>query len=207
LGLRRWAGANKEAADKKAPDKKDPKAKPPEPVDLGKDLAVSCGLLALGTAIGQPVGNVAGGGRRPPGAIPNLGVDANGRGYYFLWSLERAAVAYNLETIGNKDWYGWGCEIILNNQAHNGSWQGEYGAGGVDTAFALLFLRRANLAKDLSATLKGVIKDPNRFELGAGGVGGRAFLEKVGLKPAFDNDAKAGKKADGPAGPRSARRG
>ena len=44
-----------------------------------------------------------------------------GRTYYFLWSLERVAVALDLDTIGKKDWYGWGAEILLENQAPNGA--------------------------------------------------------------------------------------
>ena len=71
--------------------------------------------------------------------------------YYYLWSLERVAVALNLDTIGNKDWYAWGSGLLLSNQEEDGTWQGDYGTGGVDTCFALLFLKRANLAMDLTA--------------------------------------------------------
>ena len=77
------------------------------------------------------------------------------KGFYYLFSLERVAVAFNLKTIGNKDWYGWGSEILLNSQGPDGLWQGEHGAS-VDSCFALLFLRRVNLVKDLTAVLKGV---------------------------------------------------
>ncbi len=123
---------------------------------------------------------------------------ANSRGYYFLWSLERVAVTYGLDTIGNKDWYTWGSTILLANQGPDGSWSGEYAEGGVDTAFALLFLKRANLAKDLTAVLKGKVQDPDTRELKAGGVGGTDFLNKIGLKPAFEagdkpNDKPAAK--------------
>src|SRR5205823_11670450 len=90
--------------------------------------------------------------------------------YYFLWSVERVAVAYGLKTIGNRDWYEWGSKYLLDNQGKDGGWVGRY-EGGVDTCFALLFLRRANLAVDLSARLKGV-KDPGERNLRAGGVGG-----------------------------------
>src|SRR5262249_4489516 len=87
------------------------------------------------------------------------------------WSLERMAVAFGLPTIGGKDWYDWGAGILLSNQANDGGWKGEYGDYGADTCFALLFLRRADLAKDLSASLKNKVKDtaelradPNRFK-------------------------------------------
>lgn len=68
-----------------------------------------------------------------------------GKKYYFLWSIERTAVAYDLQRIKGIDWYRWGAEILLANQASNGSWNGEYARGGCDTCFALLFLKRANV--------------------------------------------------------------
>ena len=46
------------------------------------------------------------------------------------------------ERIGYQDWYQWGADILLANQQQDGSWQGEYGTGGADTAFALLFLKK-----------------------------------------------------------------
>jgi hypothetical protein len=143
------------------------------PRDPARDPAVRNGLIALGTAIGQPIGNPRGKGP-PPGRGPGLR-----KGYYFLWSVERVAVAFSLNTIGKKDWYAWGSEILLASQEADGSWSGEHGAE-VDTCFALLFLRRANLAKDLTATLKGSIQDPGEVALKAGGVGG-ADLAKKGI--------------------------
>jgi Prenyltransferase and squalene oxidase repeat len=95
---------------------------------------------------------------------------AAGRLYYYLWSLERVSVALNLDTIGKKDWYAWGSEFILSNQEADGSWQGDYGAGGVDTCFALLFLKRANLASDLSALMSRA-HNPGRMVLKAGDPG------------------------------------
>jgi len=117
---------------------------------LGADLQVRQGLLALGTFIGNPMGDVR------KGAI----LEKPGHMYYFLWTLERTAVIYGLKTIGNKDWYQWGAEVLLANQQANGSWVGDYAAGGPDTCFALLFLKRANAAEDLSKRLQGQGKDP-----------------------------------------------
>jgi hypothetical protein len=131
-----------------------------------KDRTLKTGLLALGGAIGDlPRGE--GDDRRGP---PILG-ERQGGIYYGLWSLERVAVALNLETIRKKDWYTWGSAILLANQQADGSWHGNYGACGADTCFALLFLRRSNLASDLTAHL-GKIKDPTEVELTVGGVGG-----------------------------------
>src|SRR5207248_841449 len=95
-----------------------------------------------------------------------------------LWSLERVAVDLSMETIGGKNWYDWGAEVLLKNQESNGSWQGAYGQYGADTCFALLFLRRANLAKDLSASLRNKVKDT--AELRSGGIG---FKGKESIKP------------------------
>lgn len=157
----------------------DPKAKPPR--DAAKDAAVRNGLLALGTAVGQP--------RRMVKVKPLPGGAVMQRGYYFLWSLERVAVAFGLNTLGAKDWYTWGCEMLVQSQGADGAWKGEHGPE-VDTSFALLFLRRVNLAKDLTATLRGV-QDPGEVTLKAGGVGGEGLLAK-GLKSGIVMGDKAG---------------
>src|SRR5205823_4906003 len=83
-------------------------------------------------------------------------LDKVGRTYYALWSLERMAVVYGLEEkkLGSKDWYGWGAELLLANQTIDGAWNGKYAEGGCDTSFALLFLKRANVAVDLSDKIK-----------------------------------------------------
>jgi hypothetical protein len=72
---------------------------------------------------------------------------------YFLWSLERMAVIYDLKLIEGKDWYAWGSDIIVSNQEDDGSWSERF-PGVPDTCFALLFLRRANIVKDLTDKLR-----------------------------------------------------
>src|SRR5579885_453943 len=153
--------------------------------DPGNDAVVQAGLRALGTCIGKPQGNV---GQAQAFSVPMIGQGRGGRAYYFLWSLERVAVAYGLDTIGGKDWYNWGAEILLANQAQDGGWYGEYSPGGCDTCFALLFLRRANLAKDLTANLKGKVKDV--VQLRSGGVGGGGLKGIPSLRPAIDPNEK-----------------
>ncbi len=76
-----------------------------------------------------------------------------GKNYYFLWSLERVGVAYGLKTIGDKDWYAFGAEVLVANQQNDGSWHGDFAICGADTCFALLFLKRANLTRDLTSSL------------------------------------------------------
>ncbi|MCS6851876.1 MAG: hypothetical protein NZ700_11990 [Gemmataceae bacterium] len=151
--------------------------------DPARDPVVRAGLLALATTIGQPSGK--------PGAQTGLKASVLRRGYYFLWSLERVAVAYGLETIGHKDWYAWGSEILLATQdQETGLWDGENGAD-VDTCFALLFLKRANLARDLTAALKGRVQDPGTVTLKSGGVGGDMLISK-GIKSGIETAPRPG---------------
>jgi hypothetical protein len=164
--------------------------------DPAKDAALRNGLLALGTAIGNP------GGQDARAAIPRIG-DANGKAYYFLWSLERVAVALDLKTIGKKDWYGWGAEVLLANQGLDGGWHGNYAGCGADTCFALLFLRRANLASDLTASL-GRVTDPGEVVLRGGGVGGSGLKgEKgIGLKHGLSAEDKKSASSEQPKEPK-----
>jgi hypothetical protein len=117
-------------------------------IDVSKDRSVLGALQALCTAVGDPVGWDGKG--DPPGAIPA----ASEKAYYYLWSLERVCVLLGLETLGKKDWYNWGAEILLKNQKLDGTWAGEYGGCGADTCFALLFLKKANLLHDLAGSKK-----------------------------------------------------
>jgi hypothetical protein len=106
-----------------------------------KDPAILKGFVALSKHIGRPTGQWQG------HAQPNL---------YYLWSLERVAVLYNLERIADKDWYRWGAEVLVANQQPAGNWQnGQYWGSSpvLDTCLALLFLQRANLARDLAEKL------------------------------------------------------
>jgi hypothetical protein len=76
---------------------------------------------------------------------------------YSLWSVERVGVMYDLKTIGGKDWYRWGAQILLANQQLDGAWSGLHYHGStphLDTCFALLFLKRSNLVQDLTDHLR-----------------------------------------------------
>src|SRR5262249_33764537 len=110
-----------------------------------------------GPPVGKPAGpGPVGGPPRAAGGPPRRNMGDLGKVYYFLWSLERVAVACGLDTIGNKDWYAWGSQSLLQNQAPEGNWGTMHLQDPIsDTCFALLFLTRANLAGDLTATLKG----------------------------------------------------
>src|SRR5205807_871952 len=80
---------------------------------------------------------------------------------YYLWSLERVAMIYDMPKIGGKDWYLWAAQNIVPAQQDNGCWQesvfGLYDPG-ITTSFALLVLKRVNVAQDLTKNLKKLIK-------------------------------------------------
>jgi len=84
-------------------------------------------------------------------------------------------VIYGFTELDKVDWYDWGCAALIEKQKEDGSWEGGY-PPQVNTAFALLFLRKANLAKDLSgiAQLKAQ--------------GGKDQLANAGGKPNAAND-------------------
>jgi hypothetical protein len=106
-----------------------------------QDPRILAGFVALSKNVGAPAGRTQG--------LPMANL-------YFLWSVERVAVLYDLQTIGGKDWYRWGAEVLLANQGPHGNWAdgGYHGASPVlDTSLALLFLKRANLAADLTRKL------------------------------------------------------
>jgi hypothetical protein len=168
-----------------APEKEGSAKKLRSPRDPGRDPAVRAALLTLGDLINGPYALAAKGTLgAPPGApslrqrpaAPGLAQPATGQtvDYYLLWSIERVAAAFSLRTLGRRDWFDWGSRIILANQRADGSWDAVYGPG-IETSFALLFLRRSNLVKDLSNDLKDLIRDPAEVRLKAGGVGGKGL--------------------------------
>jgi hypothetical protein len=109
--------------------------------DRARDAMLLNGFVALRNHIGKPAGRM----QNLP--MPNL---------YFLWSLERVAVLYDLPAIGDRDWYRWGVEQLVANQQPQGNWdKGGYPGASVtaDTCLALLFLKKVNLAEDLASKL------------------------------------------------------
>lgn len=131
------------------PDSPDGNKSRPKHVPDAKDAAVNRGLGAVGAHLS---------GRGPP----TMGGDE----YYLLWSVERVGVLYGLEKIGGVDWYAVGAETLVRKQGSDGSWGGGVlGSHGPDvsTSFAILFLTRANIARDLSSKIK-----PGGTELRAG---------------------------------------
>jgi hypothetical protein len=105
-----------------------------------QDAAIQKGLKYLGENIGQP------------SPKPNV---------YYLWSVERVAVVYHLNTIGGKDWYSWGAKMLLASQEEDGHWSNGIYFGSnatLDTCFSLLFLTKANFVPGLTEDLQEYIK-------------------------------------------------
>jgi hypothetical protein len=120
-------------------------------VDLNEDKAVHAALCVVAANLGD-TGQ----------ARAKLMLEKPGRSYYYLWTLERMAVIYGFRSIGGKEWYRWGAELLLANQQGDGGWKGDYAAGGVDTCFALLFLKKANVAQELTRTFTDKVKAPDK---------------------------------------------
>jgi len=117
-----------------------------------EDPAIKKALAHLATHIGQP---------SKDDSVKNFSM----QNLYFLWSVERVAMLYDLNTINGKDWYGWGAQILVHNQQPSGGWvNGQYPGESEmhNTCFALLFLRRSNLVQDLTNNLRlySAIRDP-----------------------------------------------
>ncbi|GAC1468264.1 MAG: hypothetical protein NVSMB9_10740 [Isosphaeraceae bacterium] len=73
---------------------------------------------------------------------------------YYLWSLERVCVALGLRDLDGFDWYAAGARELLRRQQFDGGWPQEHWGTLPNTALALLFLRKANLAFELDRVLK-----------------------------------------------------
>ena len=101
----------------------------------------------------------------------------------------RGCVAFDLKTIGGKDWYTWGSDVLLVNQAADGSWHGD-NSPTVDTCFALLFLKRSNLVTDLTARLKGRLRDPGEAILKAGGNADDLMKGQAGFKSGVESNER-----------------
>lgn len=71
--------------------------------------------------------------------------------YYLLYSVERLCMVSRIEKLGSRDWYAEGASILLRSQGADGSWTGVHGAV-VDSCMALLFLRKAFIARPDIAT-------------------------------------------------------
>jgi hypothetical protein len=124
----------------------------------GEDPHVLKGLAALYKKVGFPTGQM-----EPPVLLQDL---------YFLWSVERVGMLYDLPMLGNKEWYRWGAESLVVNQRQEGDWGpapilGSRGGStdngpSLNTAFALLFLKHSHPMNDLTPKLPFKAKELNQ---------------------------------------------
>jgi hypothetical protein len=146
------------------------------------DPRILNGFVALSDYIGPP----------PVGAPRSD--DPSAIDHYFLWSVERVAVLYGLDAIADKNWYQWGCYALLPNQSASGAWdRGSYHGASptINTCFALLFLNKTNLARDLAARLPFRPAQLNK-----------EIARKAAERPAASGAAAAGKDPFAPGGAR-----
>jgi hypothetical protein len=137
----------------------DPKKPAPAKVD-GRDRAVQFALAGLGAILAESL-------RAGRGSL-YLGNEGHGQhDLYFYWSLERVGVIYGLDKIGGVDWYAYGAHTLVRAQSPEGSWRAHY-RDEVDTAFAVLFLCKSNLARDLSSKVQREVSTEMRAGAGAG---------------------------------------
>lgn len=139
LGLAMGHGAAPEIVKVNPNDPKDIVIKP-----VLQDPKIQNGLKSLARHIGQPMLE----GKSKPRPMQNL---------YFLWSVERVAMLYDLKTIDGKEWYPWGAQILVHHQNSAGDWNNSHYHGAnppLNTCFALLFLKRSNLVQDLTNNLR-----------------------------------------------------
>ena len=140
-----------EIASKKVADPEVPKE---TRANLAEDSSVQSGFRALGGFLNQAKkltdAQVRNGALNP--AVGDLG-----RNLYFLWSLERVGVIFGKTTIGDVDWYSWGADQLVKTQTPEGSWKSNFAGSALElnASLGLLFLNRANVAKDLTAYLRG----------------------------------------------------
>jgi len=185
LGLATAYGAGNEVALRTEGRDRGP-AKPAGPGGAAQDPSQDRVVVDGFRLLGHWVDDMAAGQGR--GRAPRVN-QRDGKVYYFLWSLERMAVAYGVDKIGQTDWYDWGADILLANQDRGGAWSNGEFPGPPDTCLALLFLRRANLARDLSRALKAQMKEGLQAALKQGGLGGAELL-KGKRKPFFEGPAE-----------------
>ncbi|MBA4191880.1 MAG: hypothetical protein C0467_28200 [Planctomycetaceae bacterium] len=140
-----------------AEPKVEPKKNPPRLADA-LDRASLMAFTGLGIHLAESA-------RAGNGALLLKTDSVHGRNdLYFLWSLERVGVIYGVEKIGGVNWYEAGAHSLVHTQSPDGSWgRTDYGAD-VNTAFAVLFLCKSNLARDLS----GKVQKEHSTEMKAG---------------------------------------
>jgi hypothetical protein len=123
------------------------------PQQIARDQAIEKGFAYLVKHFGKNTGGEL------YGADNAKFVDQKGIiDYYTAWSLERTAMIYGLKTVGRNDWYAWASKQLVAAQLPDGSFQrngSSFNAlSPASASFALLILKRAHVAPELTTALK-----------------------------------------------------
>ncbi len=141
----------------------EPKKPAPRPRDA-RDIAVQAAFAGLGVHLSESA-------KAGQGALVLQTQKGHGHhDLYFFWSVERVGVIFGVDKIGGVDWYAAGAHTLVYSQNQDGSWQGGFGAE-VSTAFAVLFLCKSNLARDLSGKVQKETSTEMKAGIGLGGGG------------------------------------
>jgi len=143
----------------------------------GRDRAVQFAFAGLGAILADSI-------RAGRGSL-YLGNEGHGQhDLYFYWSLERVGVIFGIDRIGGVDWYAAGAHTLVRAQSPEGSWRSHY-RDEVDTAFAVLFLCKSNLARDLSSKVQKEVSTEMRAGAGPGAASAKpaAGGSKVEVSP------------------------
>jgi hypothetical protein len=143
------------------PAKAEPKKPAPARGLDARDRSVQLAFAGLGAILAESA-------RVGRGALFLQGGVHGQHDLYFFWSLERVGVIFGADKIGGVDWHTAGARTLLRAQNPDGSWKVSYGPE-VDTSFAVLFLCRSNLARDLSSKVQKEVSTEMRA--GAGPTG------------------------------------
>jgi hypothetical protein len=129
-----------------------------------------------------------------------------GNSHYTLWSLERTCLLHNwMKDMNGFDWYQWGARTLLQTQAQDGSWLSTdiHTGTPASTAFAILFLKRANFTADANRILvkSGNFKEETRKGGGKPGKNGPGVAKNApppdsAVPPPPPADAEAKKLRD-----------
>jgi hypothetical protein len=140
------------------------------PFSSGFNTPAMTGVGLLGLGIGHGLNTEAEGkaldDEQVKKGLEHLGKVVGERGtnnLYFLWTLERVGVLYNVREVSGRDWYRHAVDILLERQRFDGAWDlgGYPGANAtIDTCLALLILKRANFAEELTRHLEGGLLKP-----------------------------------------------
>lgn len=120
--------------------------------DWKKDREVACGMEWLAKNFSVAYN---------PGPYEHAAMEENSQHqyYYYMYALERAAILFGTEQIGQQYWFARASDALIAAQRPDGSWKAAAAGSELnDTCFAVLTLRKATRALVDVATLPAKAK-------------------------------------------------